>query len=457
LVVISAVGKSDIALKAWNKLIQLWDVEELDSISLRFLPAVYVNIGHLYNDLNPKLLGKYRYNSVRNIQRLRSLKPIIGKFDTLSIDYRFVKGFAISLRMKTLGYRIMGDVDIVIRRGDLKNVLRIFSDFGYADKFYTDCEKYTVSNKQEKYTLIADNGTEIDLHVAENAFPSKVFKKMFQEKETRIPWEGIFIKIPSDQLLISHSLLHGLQGVSVTDRWQTLVDVNTLENVRKSNKHWKFSSLSKRIANAFDDDSKIFSAANVDHFEFAFKAKSLTSYYWINKLLSHRFTVQSSDTRGIALLFSNNRYSIRSLSYSTWYFLAARSLLERIACTLLGGFLNRPKSTIQSGHGYLPIQEVDKFSVLHNIFDYRFRIQCSSRVSKLDIHFESEVFRKKNYEVFCNGKLVGVSNKSGVFGVSYFDKVRDFEISIRNPSHACYGCFETLENLKVRFEYEDLI
>jgi hypothetical protein len=161
-VVISAVGKPAIALKAWNKLIQIWDVEEFDSISLRFLPAIYVNIGFLDGNLNPKLLGKYRYNSVRNLQRLRSLKPIIAKFHDLSIDYRLVKGFAISLRMKTLGYRIMGDIDLVIRRDDLKNVLCILSDSGFIDKFFVDCEKYTVSEKQEKYTLISDSDIEID-------------------------------------------------------------------------------------------------------------------------------------------------------------------------------------------------------------------------------------------------------------------------------------------------------
>ncbi len=455
--VISAVGKPDIALKAWNKLIKIWDVEELDSISLRFLPAIYVNIGRSDNEFNPKILGKYRYNSVKNIQRLRSLKPIITRFDNLSIDYRVIKGFAISLRMKTLGYRVMGDIDLVISCVDLENVLRTFSEFGYIDKFYTDCDKYTISKKTEKYTFINHSGTEIDLHVAENAFPSKVFKKMFQEKETRIDWEGIPIRIPSDQLLISHALLHGLQGSSVTDRWQTLVDVNTLESLRKSSKPWRFSSLSNRIARAFDDDSKLFSSANDHYFEFVFEARSLTTYFWINKLLSHRFRIKSLNTTRINHLFSDKRFPVRNLSYSTWYFLTARSLFEKIVCKALGGFLSQPKMAILPSRDYLPVQEVDKFSVLQNVFDYRFRIQSSRRISKLDIHFESEVFKEKNYEIFCNGQLVGASNNSGYFAVSYFKEARDFEISIRNPSHTCERCFKTLENLKVKFEYEDSI
>jgi hypothetical protein len=154
---------------------------------------------------------------------------------------------------------------------------------------------------------------------------------------------------------------------------------------------------------------------------------------------------------------SDKRFTVRSLSYSTWYFLTARSLFEKIVCKVIGGFLNQPKMTISPSRDYLPVQEVDKFSVLQNVFDYRFRIQSSSRISKLDIYFESEVFKEKNYEIFCNGKLLGVSNNSGYFAVSYFEETRNFEISIRNPSHACKKCFRTLENFKVRFEYEDSI
>lgn len=455
--VISAVGNPTIALKAWNKLIQIWDVEDLDAISLRFLPAIYVNIGRLNGNLNPKLLGKYRYNSVKNIQRLRSLKPIITKFDNLSIDYRLVKGFAISLRMKTLGHRIMGDIDLVVKGDDLEKVLGIFSDFGFKDKFVVDCEKYTVSEKQEKYTLISDSDIEIDLHIVENAFPSTVFKKMFQEKEILIPWDGMFIKIPSDQQLISHSLLHGIQASSVTDRWQTLVDVNTLERVKMSNKPWQFSSLSYRIVKAFEDDLKLLSRANVHHFDFAFEAKTLKIYYWINKFLSHRITFRFPRRSGMFQLSRNRRLSIRSLLYSIWYSLAARAIFERFVCVVFGGFLNKPKKAIQSGRDYLPAQEVEEFSMAQNIFDYRYKVRSASTLSKLDIYFDSDVFRTRNYEIFCNGKLVGVSNKSGSFGISYFNESKDFEISIRNPSHTCVGCFRSFEHLKVRFEFEESI
>ena len=457
LVVISAVGKPDIALKAWNKLIQLWDVEELDSISLRFLPAIYVNIGHLDTNLNPKLSGKYRYNSVRNIERLRSLKPIIGQFDKSTIDYRLVKGFAISLRIKTLGYRTMGDIDIVIRRNDLENVLRIFSEFGFTDKFFIDCAKYNISSKKEKYTLVNSRGTEIDLHVAENAFPSKILKKMLQEKASEAYWEGIFIKIPSDESLISHSLLHGLQGSSVTDRWQTLVDINTLERVKESNKLWEFLSLNNRIAKAFNDDSKLFDSTNKQYFDFVFKAKLLKTSFWINKLLSHKFSFKTLKTDKITSLIGDKKLSMRTFAYCAWNFFAARSLFENIACKTFGGFLKEPKLSILSSNDYLPLREVDKFSVLQNIFDYRFRVKTSLRVQKMDIYFQSKVFQEKNYEIFCNGRLVGVSDKSGHFGVSYFDEDKDFEISIRNPNHACDKCFSTFESLKIRFEYEDLI
>lgn len=455
LAVISAVGNPTIALKAWNKLIQIWDVEELDSISLRFLPAIYVKIGRLDANLNPKLLGKYRYNTVQNMQRLRSLKPIISKFHTLSIDYRLVKGFAISLRMKTLGYRIMSDIDLVISADELKNVLCIFFEFGFKDKFLVDCENYTVSEKQEKYTLISHDGVEIDLHIVQNAFPSRVFRKMFREKEIEVPWEGIFIKIPSDQLLISHSLLHGLQASSVTDRWQTLVDVNAIETVKNSKRRWKFSSLSSRIVDAFEDDFNLFGNTNVHHFDFAFEAKSLRFYYWVNKVTSHRFTFQFPRISEVVQLSREKIFSIRNLMYLTWYFLATRAIFERFVCILFGGFLNRPTNVIQNGLEYIPAQKVEEFSVFQNTFDYRFRVKSASTTSKLDIHFDSDVFRTGNFEIFCNGKLVGVSNKSGTVGASYFENARDYEISIRNPSHACERCFKSFENLRVRFEFED--
>lgn len=453
LAVLSAIAHQSLAERAWEKLNHLWAIEELDSICLRFLPAIYVNLGLEDSTFNQKVRGKYRYNTAKNIMRMKAFKPLLNEFMRKKIDYRVVKGFAISLRMNSLGYRIMSDIDLVIQLRDLDHVLQILSEHGFRDKFYSECENYRISKKSEKFTFINDGEVELDLHVSENAFPSRIFSRMFQESPRWIRWEDIEVSIPSDELLKRHSALHGLQSSGVTDRWQSLVDLNVLSKIESTDVRLSFWIVKRSILKSLIKYPE-FAECSTDKF-FALNSKLLLLYldFWINKVVSHnRYFLRTTELDGVYIVKADLSHW-RRMMYRFWQISGSRSLLEKFICKTFGGFLQEPKKVLEKGKAYQPKMEYEAFSALESTHDFRFRLKFLEEFAKVDLYFSSDTFLSKRYEIFANGKLVGVTPNSSSLGVSCFQVDKDLEVSFRNPSHSCQNCYLPLNELQVRFEY----
>jgi hypothetical protein len=452
LVVLSALAEKDVAVQAWTRLLELWSVEILDGISLRFLPAVYVNIGKTDPNFSQKVKGKYRYNTALNLGRLKKLKNVFRQFQNFGINYRIVKGFAIALRIESLGYRVMGDIDIVIQKRDLAQSLFILSNSGFTDKFESKCQNYMLPSNINKLTLINEDGIEIDLHVAETAFPSDIFLDMFKEDGVFIPFEELQLCIPSDENLIRHSLLHGMQFSAITDRWQALIDIKTIDDFRVRKSIFTSILLGNKFRKLLSNLRK--SMMDFDSLQNSiFRKRALRLYYWKSRLMSHKGKLNTPLTHPRSRVNSNDFFWLSRFLYFLWNLINRKSLLERFISHVFGGFLVSAEKTITPGVNYRIRNEPSRFSVLNSDNDFRFKLVLTEKREKFEIYFDSANFDLKSYEVFCNGKLVGNSLKSGSFGVTIHDFGKKFEISFRNPSHSCQACCADFSDLDVRCEF----
>ncbi len=451
MVVFAALSGHENAEWAWSEVSKNWTVETLDEISLRFLPAVYANIGIGVEDFNQKVAGKYRFNFALNLYRLRVLKSIFASLNSEDICYRVTKGLAISLRVQSLGFRIMGDVDIVVKQKNLRRLLEILASHGFHDKYFVNCSHFQVSLNHEKYTFINSEGIELDIHVAESAFPSIVFRKMFKLAAQEVLWEDVKILLPSDDLLFEHSLLHGKQFSSVTDRWQTLVDISILSKKSSSTYSQQFRSVSGAFSglNKLGPDKRLSDLTRVS--SEIFSSKSISRYYRLNRALSYSLKFSKPQIiRFQQYSTGSNTSRIWSVfRYAIWTSLHNRLIIERFIVRYMGGFLTMPSCKLDTYRRYLVRDNKDFITSARSPVEFRFKIQLNEIVKRCDIYLQSHSFNENNFEIFCNGKLLGSNNRVEGFGVTYNGTSSDLEVSIRNPSHSCIACLPTFDDLQI--------
>jgi len=453
LVILSAIGEKRLALWAWAELNRKWKIEELDHRSLRFLPAVYANIGLGDPQFSHKVRGKFRYNFVKNALRLKAIKPALVELDRENVGYRVLKGFAIALSNGQLGMRIMGDLDLVVQEVDLRKTLDILSKNGFSDKFSNGCRNFRLRKTLAKYTLIDSTGVEVDLHVAEYAFPSLLFKAMFRRAQVWVQWEDVRICLPSNKNLKQHAVIHGIQAVSDVDRLQSLVDVSTLAKLecRVESPKWWLLGLGFKIE--LSRLPKFYSRTTKTRIWSYFEQTYFALLYGLNRVVSYGLIRTSRSGKGRTYKSHQAWPRWRRILYFVWRLFESRSLIERSFISSIGGFLSKPRETVSSSKAYLLSEETAPFTVIQTPYDYRFRCRLERSIAKVDIHFRSESFLLRNYEVFCNGKILGTTNGTSSLGVTSFSTMRNLEVSIRNPLHSCEECFVSLNDLEVRFEY----
>jgi hypothetical protein len=459
LVVFAAIGGVEKATWAWSEINKIWTVEKLDDISLRFLPAIYSNIGIGRKDFNQKVAGKYRFNFALNLQRLRVLKSIFASLNNECIDYRVTKGLAISLRVQSLGFRIMGYVDIVVKKRHLRRTLEILSSHGFSDKYLVDCPNSSKSLKNEKYTWVNLEGIELDIHVAESAFPSVVFNKMFSGPAQEVCWEDVTILIPTDDLLFEHAVLHGKQSSSVTDRWQTLVDISVLSRTNSSKYSQQFKSVNETFLDLNKVDPgqqfKILTDASRD----VFSSNHFARYYFLNRALSHSFRFSKPQIIHFSKNSAMNCYARASskFKYLVWTFLNKRLLVELFIVRYLGGFLKVPLRKFVTHQRFNVCDSGESIATASSPVEFRIKIKLTDVITKGDIYLQSESFIRNSFEIFCNGKLLGNSNGLEGFGVTYYGTSSELEISIRNPSHSCLTCIPSFGDLVIWVDSTEIL
>ena len=473
--------ENDLALKAailsqpnsifaWEKLLKLVEFEDLNDAILRITPTIYSNLSSNTNISSySKLKGSYRYNWAKNSKMFTGIYPVLKDLNQKNINYRLLKGAAMNLLHNSLGIRVMGDFDLLVYVSDLVVVQEILYKNDFSLKYFTTCQNAPNGFIGTELTFINSNNVEIDLHVAERAYPQLLFRAMLRDLPRQDRFLDTIVLTPSYELALIHAALHGSQGVGSTDEIQSVLDCAQLV------KHVNINKLAK-INRKLDTDyvvytylKKVISISNTQ-----INLKKITKFLILSKVNGYIFKIknhflESSQLYNTIMLRRINKEEIfyvlrnfngRKLLYFLWLKYGQLRPIESIVYKLFNGFLRAPTMEIQFG-SYLTWPKKDENSWVNfnncpvEANDWRFKLINSNSREKHLIQLYSESFKNWNWVVFLNGKLIGTTpkNSEGVYSIFTEIKSKYLEFSLRSPMHVCKLCHHSLQDLNLIVRY----
>jgi hypothetical protein len=458
------------SILAWEKLLKLVEFEDLNNSILRIAPSIYKNLASNTNVSSyEKLKGSYRYNWAKNSKMFTGIYPVLKNLNQKNINYRLLKGAAINLLHNSIGIRVMGDFDLLIHVSDLVVVQEILYRNNFSLKYFTTCQNAPNGFMGTELTFINSNNVEIDLHIAERAYPQLLFRAMLRDSPRKDKFLDTLVLTPSYELTLIHAALHGSQGVGSTDEIQSVLDCAQLVKYVDIN---KLAKMNKKL----DTDyivymylKKVISISNTQ-----INLKKITKILIISKINGYIFKIknhflESSQLYNTIMLRRINKeelfYVLRNfngkkLLYFLWLKYGQLRPIESIVYKLFNGFLGAPKIEIQFG-SYLTWPKKDEKSWINfsdcpiEANDWRFKLINSNSREKHLIQLYSESFRNWNWVVFLNGKLIGTTpkNSDGVYSIFVESNSKHLEFSLRSPMHVCRLCCHSLEDLSLIVRY----
>ena len=452
----AALLPADQARIKWEELRNLSTIEELDHSVTRILPSIHRNLKDFLtgNDLL-KLQGASKHTWAKNTEFLNQLKPFIEALNSSAIDYRVLKGGAINLLYRPGNFRIMGDIDLLISQRDLGRVRNLLEQCDFRSKFSYDCPHNDKSIRKLELDYSNDNSLEIDIHLAEHRAPRALFKKMLKRPPRVVDFSGTPIRIPDDDLLIAHSLIHGSLKVESSDQAQMILDVFLLLNNSNADKT-AATVRSLRIDRLLDSylsaEAEIFQktesrkvARSTNYFlQFYFFILNLRFNFSglakIHKVIKYRSP--SPFHVGKILGYFNGK----SLLYALWLYTGMIRHAERLVVKKLGGFSTKMNSRAA-------VQMHQASPAYQSTNDWRFAFNNLGGHNRHIILFNSEAFKSQSFLVFANGKLIGVSAKNALSQCrfEFYESAKQIEISLRLPLSGCKKCALALSDLKIEF------
>lgn len=462
----SAVLEPAQAARSWNQLIQAVPFEDLNYSTQRILPKIFKNL-EAFTDLPyyEKLMGAYKFNWVKNSKMIMPFLPIISEMNDQHIEYRLLKGAALNLISKSIGERVMGDIDLLIKTEDLNQIVEILKSKGYFQKYKIQCPNATSEIIEHELCFVSPHDFEVDIHLAEKSFPKRLFQEMIETPPVEVIFNLTNTKLPSKELALIHSAKHGQQSVGETDSIQSIIDINQLM------KEINFSILRTK-------SKKIGLVGVVNNYLKTLNQLTDQTYpiikSRINNPLKLRYTKLNIFNNNRTLLHLQEIIKMRGVSkgeiekilanfigrkyaYIIWIKLGKPRHYERFIFQILGGFLANPRAHFQKGNSKTSFEPDDqKWIVVNRValeaHDWRFKVKQPQFINKTSIQLTSESFKRWNWLVFVNGKLQGTTlqNIEGAYVISSERYSEMLEISLRSPSHVCELCEQGLTDLRIR-------
>jgi hypothetical protein len=452
----AALLPSDQARIKWEELRNLSTIEELDHSVTRILPSIHRNLKDFLtgNDLL-KLGGASKHTWAKNSEFLNQLKPLIEALNYNAIDYRVLKGGAINLLYRPGNFRIMGDIDLLISQRDLGRVRNLLEQCDFKSKFSYDCPHNDKAIRKLELDYSNEGSLEIDIHLAEHRAPRALFKKMLKRPPRVVDFSGTPIRIPDDDLLIAHSLIHGSLKVESSDQAQMILDVFLLLNNSNADKT-AATVRSLRIDRLLDSylstEAEIFQktdcrkvARNKNYFlQFYFFVLNIRFNF--NRLAKLPKVIKYRSPSPLHVGKILRYFNGKSFLYALWLYTGMIRPVERFVVKKLGGFSKKinSRAAVQMNQASPAYQWTN---------DWRFAFNNLDGHNHHIVLFNSEAFKSQSFLVFANGKLIGVSAKNDLlqFRFEFYESAKQIEISLRLPLSGCKKCALTLSDLKIEF------
>lgn len=227
LVVVSALSTPPEAVEAWNRLTDAIPFERLPNVAIRAMPQIYLNVTHEADVSDrARLKGVYRSSWSNNAMRFAASRQFFDEMNAQEVNYRIIKGGAISALVGHWGLRRMGDIDIVVAPSDqplARDILRRLSYFPPKDDGSTRTRTNLFEGNWENL-----GGAVLDMHSISGK--PQLFAELFTEEGNSVALTGTVVRIPSPELMFALGTWHARKAGAATDYIQTLLDLGTLLN-----------------------------------------------------------------------------------------------------------------------------------------------------------------------------------------------------------------------------------
>lgn len=446
----AALCPADEAIAAWENLRSTSSIENFDPAITRILPAIFRNIKNsLSTDDLVKLKGVVHYAWAKNTKFLQELRKIAAEFDEDATNYRVLKGGAINLLNESPNFRIMGDLDLLVSQKDHHKVLLALARAGFKPKFSFACPHDTQSAVRLELNFINDDSMEIDLHIAEEREEFPLFKQMLDTPHQSVVFSSENLKIPPNDLLAIHSIVHGHLRVGSSDQIQMMIDVDffletiSIERIQELTRgspygasinqylelRMKFKGDAREMEN-FGRSLHVSLKSSV--------SKKLRRTYFVASRLAKALRYRTPRISDLLSIWSQKNHN--RIFYILWLYTGMIRQLESFLLGLSSGFIQKKR---------FPPSTVFPSSPWSN--DWRFWISHVTHDERATIELTSEAFRNQHFLVFSNGKHVAVTHKSnqGRYLLILSNPAAEQEISLRLPFSGCRECAQALVDLKI--------
>jgi hypothetical protein len=456
------------AVKKWNELVGLTDIEELDSSITRILPAVFQNLRGAHDvDGHAKLKGSHLFTWAKNTEFASAIKPLLQSLEKSQIDYRILKGGAINFLLGALASRSMGDIDILVSREGLVRFQQLLEAAGFSRKFAKSCPHVMSGNSDQELNYVNSENIEIDLHVMEDRRPALLFRLMMTTPPRICESMGTKIKIPSPELLILHAIFHGNIGVQSSDQIQSLLDTFRLLAVTD---HAELARLSEKLhfSDVLESYLLVLRDITGENLDVGISG-SRRIWHRINYRLSNLaiFLERFKDFSAIRASRSVEKKTLvavlrhfpgRRTTYAIWLFLGKLRPLERFFISRFGGFLSSPQSVLLINQDSEYSSAYSHKQVQFNPFsgesqDWRFAFTTPPGTHRISVIMRSKTFAEQGFLIFINGLVGGVTdrNPDGSHRLEILNPAHHVEISLRLPANGCELCARKLSDLVLQF------
>jgi hypothetical protein len=466
--VLAATADTPIALEAWSNLLAETDFVDISRSTQRLAPMVYLNLrGATDVPERGRLRGAYKYAWSKNHNLIGSLVPVVSDLDAAGINYRIAKGIAVQLALGIVGARVVGDADLVVSRADVEATRKVLEQNGFRCNSLSACGMHPQAAVHNALDFNKGDA-HVDLHVAELKEPSRLLTEMLREPPHRVDYAGSTFLIPSPELLLLHSAVHGNASVAETDFSQSVTDIALLipscdrNLVRSQALHTGVYEAVSSLGQTLNHIGRTELVMPPSKSRTVPVAAPTIAYKGSTFLGKARYASSLWRQRfhgGRPLVAAGRGFTGRRLLYVMWNALGQFSSLERVMFARRPGFLRLPTRPFEETEYAQPFtgkryEQVTANSVAGDCFDYRFAFRCPADVREFVLTFGGECLDDVDVTVHHNGRrllriVAGASERK----LAVLNPPEHNEISLRPISVACEACFDTMKTLAVSIAY----
>lgn len=232
----------DRAVEAWRSWKRQNDINHVDPASFQIMPLLYWNMAREGgNDpLMGKLKGIYRMAWARNQWLMNRALPALRALHEQGIPMMLLKGVALNaLYGEEHGIRMIGDVDVLVPKGDAQRAFSVLEGLGWSPKGYLPRMSAEYISVSKGFGLIHPGGGALDLHW--HLFPED-YVASHEEPVWRhaipLPTAGVPTLAPSPTEMLLHVCVHGWAWCPHPPfRW--VVDAMTILRVSQTELDWQ--------------------------------------------------------------------------------------------------------------------------------------------------------------------------------------------------------------------------